>query len=500
MSPRNKSLTISVRLYLIVLTLFTANTITFILFQHYREIQYKIERLDYQMHDNNDNLYNILSKHVPDSVFIQNGTDSLLHRICDSVAKLPSTIIDNSIRLTVINKNGTVIYDSEIQHYDTLQNHSNRTEIKNALKNGHGYATDRKSKSTSKEYFYSATFYKDKNIIIRSACPYNQILMETLRADRGYIWIAITVLILLTILLYPITHKIGSNIHNLNKFAVRADSGEEIKAEEIAQFTDDELGDISEHIIKLYIKLQNTRKEQAKLKRELTENAAHELKTPVSSIRGYLETIVEQYDTMTEETKKKFILNCYTQSERLCNLIQDISTLNRLDDGKQYIDIEPVDICETVKKVINESEKQLSDNKMIVETHIPQGLAVNGSSSMIYSIFRNLMDNAINYAGQGSVIRIKVQTEEDDDNNETETIYHFTFEDNGIGVKQEHLDRLFERFYRVDKGRSRKMGGTGLGLAIVKNAVLLHNGKITVNQAVGGGLRFDFSLPCYMKA
>ena len=101
MSPRNKSLTISVRLYLIVLTLFTANTITFILFQHYREIQYKIERLDYQMHDNNDNLYNILSKHVPDSVFIQNGTDSLLHRICDSVAKLPSTIIDNSIRLTI---------------------------------------------------------------------------------------------------------------------------------------------------------------------------------------------------------------------------------------------------------------------------------------------------------------------------------------------------------------------------------------------------------------
>jgi two-component system OmpR family sensor kinase/two-component system phosphate regulon sensor histidine kinase PhoR len=124
---------------------------------------------------------------------------------------------------------------------------------------------------------------------------------------------------------------------------------------------------------------------------------------------------------------------------------------------------------------------------MSVENNLPQTLMINADPLMIYSIFRNLMDNAMAYAGNGSVVRIACFRSDGQ-------FYYFTFADNGVGVPEEHLSRIFERFYRVDKGRSRKLGGTGLGLAIVKNAVLLHGGTIYARNAVDGGLEFVFKL------
>ena len=118
---------------------------------------------------------------------------------------------------------------------------------------------------------------------------------------------------------------------------------------------------------------------------------------------------------------------------------------------------------------------------------LPDSMPVRGNQSLLYSIFRNLIDNAIAYAGEGTTVTLDACEGED-------TTWHFTFCDNGVGVPGQHLPRLFERFYRVDKGRSRKMGGTGLGLAIVKNAVQFHGGAITVANRPEGGLRFDFSL------
>lgn len=244
---------------------------------------------------------------------------------------------------------------------------------------------------------------------------------------------------------------------------------------------------LEEGRMSMYDQLQNAEEDKNRLKRQLTQNVAHELKTPVSSIRGYLETIVSD-PGMDEEVKNHFIQRCFIQSQRLSSLLQDISTLNKLDDAPGSYEREPVNILTLFNMILSDVAQKLKEKNITVRTLIGPGVVVTGSHSLLYSIFRNLTDNAIAYAGEGVTVTVQVLSED-------ENYYTFSFADNGVGVAAGHLPHLFERFYRVDKGRSRKMGGTGLGLAIVKNAVLLHHGSISVRLAQTGGLEFIFSLP-----
>ena len=222
-----------------------------------------------------------------------------------------------------------------------------------------------------------------------------------------------------------------------------------------------------------------------RMRRELTQNIAHELKTPVASILGYTETILDN-PAIDDNTRRQFMVRTHAQAQRLTALLQDISTLNRMDYAKEMIQKERVDVSLLFADIVQETLLSLQSRQMTLRNCLPQGIIVRGNASLLYSVFRNLVDNAINYAGQGTTIEV-VATEQPG-------AWQFTFRDNGIGIPASHLPRLFERFYRLDKGRSRDMGGTGLGLAIVKNAVLLHGGTITVASPATGGLRFDFTL------
>ena len=226
--------------------------------------------------------------------------------------------------------------------------------------------------------------------------------------------------------------------------------------------------------------------EQINLKRQLTQNIAHELKTPVSSIQGYLETIVSN-ENIPREKINVFLERCYAQSNRLSRLLRDISVLTRMDEAANMIDMERVDISLLVGNIINEVALELDEKHITVVNSLKKSIQIKGNYSLIYSIFRNLMDNAIAYAGTNIQININCFRED-------EGFYYFSFADTGVGVSPEHLNRLFERFYRVDKGRSRKLGGTGLGLAIVKNAVIIHGGSISAKNNQGGGLEFVFTL------
>ena len=222
-----------------------------------------------------------------------------------------------------------------------------------------------------------------------------------------------------------------------------------------------------------------------RLRRELTHNISHELKTPVASILGYTDTILESPD-ISEDMKRLFIERTNVQAKRLSALLQDISALNRMDYAKDMIAVERVDVAALFSAILQETTLAVQRREMIVKNYLPQNIIVRGNRSLLYSIFRNLIDNAVNYAGQGTTIEVSAT--------EQQGLWLFTFSDNGIGIPAEHLPRIFERFYRTDKGRSRDMGGTGLGLAIVKNAVQLHGGTINVSSPATGGLTFEFTL------
>jgi signal transduction histidine kinase len=241
-----------------------------------------------------------------------------------------------------------------------------------------------------------------------------------------------------------------------------------------------------DHTFEISMNDISVQEHENELKRHLTQNISHELKTPVSSILGYMESIIEN-PGLDPQRQRFFVERSFQQAQRLRDLLQDISTLNKIDEGKRLFEKETCNISEVIMDVLNDVHLQIEQKECTLIQNIKPDLLIQGNRSLIYSIFRNLLDNALTYAGEKQTIEINCYRED-------EQYFYFSFSDNGTGVAEEHLNRLFERFYRVDKGRSRKMGGTGLGLAIVKNAVIFHKGTISAKNSPSGGLSFVFSL------
>lgn len=578
----------SQRLFLSVIFLFLGYAVCFMLFQYNREKAYKIELLNTQLQNYNNQLCDFLADH--------HGVNS------DSMQSYVTTHMMPNLRVTLIEPSGKVVYDNTNANRKSFANHSSRKEVQDALMYGSGYSISRQSESIQgEEYFYSARYYPPYRIIIRSALPYNLSLTEHLQADSGYLWFALIICLVLIFIFYRFTRKLGKSITKLQQFAMKADRNEPIDMDILQTFPKNELGEISQHIIKIYKRLHRAKEalyiereklishlqtsheglgvftkerqeilvnnlftqyinnisdrnlrstneifdipelqpiieflnrnegnfskeekryamhlnknarsftveciifqdmsfeisinditqeeEQARLKRQLTQNIAHELKTPVSSIQGYLETIISN-PNIPQENVRDFLERSYAQSNRLTFLLRDISVLTRMDEAPELVEKEQVNLSKIVENILNEVALGLEEKHITVVNKLPSEVILTGSSSLLYSIFRNLTDNAIAYAGNDIQITINCFRED-------EKFYYFSFSDTGVGVPEEHLNRLFERFYRVDKGRSRKLGGTGLGLAIVKNAVLFHGGTIFAKNMPKGGLEFVFTL------
>ena len=230
-----------------------------------------------------------------------------------------------------------------------------------------------------------------------------------------------------------------------------------------------------------------TRLEKRRLiKQQLTSNIAHELKTPLASIKGYLETILEN-SPMPDDKQKYFIEKAFSQSERLTDLINDVSLINNIEDAGELFEFNKVDINKTVEDVYQNYANRMEKNSIIFRADIKSNTIINGNESLLFSIFQNFIENSIRYAGNNIKINIKCFHQD-------EKYFYFSYSDTGVGIPDTHLPRIFERFYRIDHGRTREKGGTGLGLAIVKNAVQLHKGEISVKNKPKGGTEFLFSL------
>jgi two-component system OmpR family sensor kinase/two-component system phosphate regulon sensor histidine kinase PhoR len=223
------------------------------------------------------------------------------------------------------------------------------------------------------------------------------------------------------------------------------------------------------------------------IKQQMTSNISHELKTPITSIKGYLETIINDPDMDTEQ-QRRFIERADVQANRLTDLINDIVILNKIEETGDFFAFSDVNVNEIIDDVLDDYQNMLSEKNMKIELQLDDDILIYANRSLVLSVFRNLMENSINYAGNDCKIKIQIYRED-------ESFYYFSLSDNGIGIPDDHLSRIFERFYRIGSDRSRKLGGTGLGLAIVKNAILLHKGEISVKNRAEGGIEFLFSLP-----
>lgn len=353
---------------------------------------------------------------------------------------------DPSIRVTIIDTLGNVLSDTERKDVSRMGNHLQREEIQEALHRGNGYAIKRATTlpadehGDSEKYFYSATRFDDR--IVRSSVPYSAELTSSLEHDYTFLYYTASILALIATAAY---------------FRRR---------------------------------YENSEREKQRIKRQLTENAAHELKTPAATIEGYLETLVSN-PSMPEAKRREFLERCHAQSRRMSRLLADMSTLSRLDEAKDIVNRQSsnrqsIDAAVILRQIEEETAAQFREQHILLQLDVPKSLPMQGDASLVYSLFRNIFSNALAYAIDATYFRVQAKT--------VGNTLFFSFADNGPGVPTEHLPHIFERFYRLDKGRSRRLGGTGLGLAIVKNIALQYGGSATASTTAGGGLTIDIEL------
>ena len=578
------------RIFINFFVLFFIFTLVVLGYQYDREKSYRTGQLE----SNLDNISEVTHRYIEHKNIFKSGDFKALDTL---KALLPI----ETTRLTIIDMNGKVVYDSFVPDVQHIENHLQRPEIQQALNSGKG-SSIRLSTTTNQKFYYYA---KNCNIyFVRTAAIYNVNIVKFLKTEPIFLVFIVSLFILMWILLHFTTRRLNNFIVNLKDFAVRAGQNEEISKMDI-NFQEDELGVIRKQIVQIYdnlktakdeltsereklyghlhvlkegisifspqnhkilanshfiqfinmisdkstisaeyifsipefnkmiefvsiqrkINLQSPIKElphieftieknekffqirciifldksfevlisdmtrpekQRLLKQQLTSNIAHELKTPLSSIKGYLETVLNN-PHIPSEKKTYFLEKAFAQSQRLNDLLNDISLLNNIEDAGGLFEFKHLMLKPVILDAIENLKIRLTERNMDYSVDVDKEVVVNGNESLLFSVFQNLVENSINYAGKNTKITIRKYLEDS-------KFYYFQYTDTGVGIPEEHLPRIFERFYRVDYGRSRETGGTGLGLSIVKNAIMLHKGEISVKNRHEGGLEFLFSL------
>jgi signal transduction histidine kinase len=458
-------------------------------YNYQREKQYRYDSLERQL------IY------VNASIIAAYDRGGDLQEFVEFIDNYISNTVLSSLRITVYDAHGNVVAHNHAPLI--LLKDSNEQPVpewNEARKKG--IATNvRQSISLSNPEIdmFNATTSTDGMISSLAATPYNVTITQALTVDP-MIWVIIFMLATAsTILGYMYAHHLSKNVYILRDFANRIASGEQLSVDGL-EFPNDELGDVSRRLVALYrdkdramarseheheVALRAT-EEQARTKRRMTNNLNHELKTPVGIIKGYLDTICAD-PTMPEALRNSFMQKAQQHADRLANLLQDVSALTRLDDGTQHVETTDFDFHDLVANVSNDLDVSHINGELKFTSRVPKGCFVRANYSLILNALMNLVRNAANYSHGNEITLLQTR--------ETPADYVFSFADNGVGVPEEHIPHLFDRFYRVDDGRARKSGGAGLGLPIVQSTILAMGGHISVQNAHPHGLEFIFTLP-----
>lgn len=349
--------------------------------------------------------------------------------------------------------------------------------------------------------YYRGMLSDNHEHIVVSALPSEAPLMKFLSGDKTPIWVIfIAFALAMTALVFYSMRMLGNNMKLLREFARRSASDPGFIPG--SDFPHDELGDIARQIITIYNERAKVRrhldhehamamkavKERALQKRQLTNNINHELKTPIGVIKGYLDTLKENPD-MDADMRNHFILKSSEHVNRLVDLLNSVSAITRLEDGAGMINTEVFDYHDMVYQFANDINESGAIGHMEFTYDVPIGTDIRGNITLLTGMLSNLAKNAANYSnGTTCTLECLGLTED-------KLFYQFSFYDDGVGVPEEALPHLFERFYRIDSGRTRKNGGTGLGLSIVYNTITAHGGTIRGMNRADGGLEFQFTLP-----
>ena len=373
--------------------------------------------------------------------------------------------IDN-LRITVIDPEGTVEYDSNAD-IGSMDNHAGRPEVQEAFKNGSGYVI-RESDTLDKRTYYYAELLSDGRVL-RVAKEADSI-WEFLFTVLPLLLALLVVMLFLSIMMARLLAR--QMIQPVEQLALHLDS------DNTPIHTYVELQPFLDKIHKQHQELRKS----ARLRKEFTANVSHELKTPLASISGYAELI--ETGIAGERDTQHFASEIHKNANRLLVLINDIIHLSKLDVMTELPQMKPLNLTAVADNTVEMLQLQAEKHHVELMMDRRDGqVSIRGNQSMIEEVLYNLCDNAIRYNRPGGHVWVSVYSEN----------YESVVEvkDDGIGIPKEDQSRIFERFYRVDKGRSKETGGTGLGLAIVKHIVEQHHAELILDSALGRGTKIQ---------
>lgn len=392
---------------------------------------------------------------------------------------------NENARFTIIGMDGVVIADSNVADSSTMVNHKNRKEVKEAIRTGVGFAI-RQSETLNIHMMYAAGVSSNGKYIIRMAIPFSGI-----NRYFGMLILAIfiSIGIILTVSMILANRFARSVTKPLSEIAEEMLKLKEESPEfHFKNYTYDEINVIADTTLKMTKTMKESMDRigfEKMVRQEFFSNASHELKTPLTSVRGYVELLENDMAT-DEKMKKDFLARIKKETDNMTNLINDILMISRLETKEAEVIMTEVRICPLLTEVCNSLEPLAHEYQVTLKTSC-KPFIMNANTQQLRELISNLITNAIKYNKPGGEVDVSVSVEAKE--------FVIVVEDTGVGIPEDAKQRIFERFYRVDKGRSKKVGGTGLGLSIVKHIVNFYEGSIEVESKLSVGTKFTVRLP-----